>query len=323
MTNLNMNTSIGRYIEDKKGHTGEITYKNYLSEINLFLNFMNENLYNKGEFTERITVNNFDRFLKKFTVTMVNDYKFYLIDPQNGYEPSSVSKKITIMKNFIKFLFDNEYIDKDFSHAIKNVKVPEKKVISLDADEVELLLKNSSNLKGANALRDELIIKLILTCGFRSFEIRELEVGNIDFEKSKVTFRAKRDFEGETTDLPIDSRLLGKIRKYIDVNRKEGVGEHKNILFTTRLGGMLSTQSLIDLIKKRLIECGISEEKASVITTHKLRSSYITFLVRKGVNTLEVQKMARHKSASTTAKYVNVDDKRKVEITNTVFVDLF
>ena len=135
-------------------------------------------------------------------------------------------------------------------------------------------------------------------------------------------FINKRDFDGETTDLAIDSRLLGKIRKYIDVNRKEGVGKHKNILFTTRLGGMLSTQSLIDLIKKRLIECGISEEKASIITTHKLRSSYITFLVRKGVNTLEVQKMARHKSASTTAKYVNVDDKREIEIRNSVFVNL-
>lgn len=316
---LNKNTSIGRYIEDKKGNTDSKTYSNYLTEIKLFLDFMNENLYDKGEFKERITTDNFDKYLDKFTVKMVNDYKFYLIDESTGYEPSSVSKKLTIMKNFIRFLFENEYIDKDFSSAIKNVKVPEKEVISLEAEEVELLLKNLTYLKGANSLRDEIIMKLILTCGFRSAEIRNIKMSNIDFEKGTVTFKAKRDYKNETTTLPIQESLLEKIKKYIAVQRKEGKGDCEDILFTTRLGGKLTTQSLIDLIKKRLLECGISEETASVITTHKLRSSYITYLVRRGVDSLEVQKMARHKSASTTAKYVKVDEKRKREITTNIF----
>ena len=320
MKKLNTKTCIGRYIHNKEGQTGELTRENYLNELDLFVRYMNENLYENGEFTERITIDNFDKFLDKMTIRMVDDYKFFL--KENSLEDTSIKKKITIIKNFVSFLFKKEYISKDFSGDIANVKVSEKEVIALDVEEFDLLLEKLGTFKDREAARDELMLKMILVHGFRSFEIRNIQISNLDFETGLLKFKAKRDFGIEMSEMYIHPKFVEMIKKYIAVNRVEGKEGYEDILFTNRLGRVLSTQGLIDIVKKRLRMSGIAEETVSVITTHKLRSSFVTYLALTNDGTLttfDIQRLARHKSATTTSRYVKVSEKRKAEITNNVF----
>ena len=99
--------------------------------------------------------------------------------------------------------------------------------------------------------------------------------------------------------------------------------EFKDTVFTTKNRTRMSQNSLSNLIKKRCREAGISEDRVKLIAPHRLRATYITSLVEKGLHITIIKQLARHKSINATVRYTGMELDLAKDVANELLNDYY
>lgn len=182
-------------------------------------------------------------------------------------------------------------LNKKFDHSIlPRPKVEQKQPDVLSTEEVQQLINATPNLK------HKAIIALMYSCALRVSEVINLKMRDIDRENNKITIK---NGKGKIDRIVmLDQNLLMILRKYANVY------QIKEYVFEGSKGGKYSATSIQNIVKKGVKKIGLKKN----ISSHSLRHSCLTQLIKDGVDLRTVQKIAGHKNINTTAGYIKIMD---------------
>ncbi len=274
-----------------KAHTKK-TVQNYTNSMNRFLNYLNG---------------------KSLNLQSVEDYQYKLstVGVNNKrWKASSINADIKVIKQFIKYLYKKELIIKDFSHDIELQKERE---VDLEIPDLHILKKiiytgtepNKSKIgiRGDNCLnvqrktnsRDALLF--MLSTGWRLIEIKRLRQEDLYLNNETPSVRInQKGGDQKIVTIPNEAaRILRTIK-------------NRNYIFPV-------TDSHLNHCLKRGCE-KLKIKLRTPLTVHSLRRAFGTNLSNNGANHFLVQKALRHKSITTTQRYIKPSDNQLSRIIN-------
>lgn len=213
--------------------------------------------------------------------------------------PTSIARKMTTIRCFIKYLCFEREVIKSPLEAMPVAKPPKRLPKSLDLEDVKKLLQ-APDVTDPLGLRDRAMLETLYATGLRVSELVGLRVDDLNPRMGFVRCVGKGDKERV---VPLGEIAVHLIEAYMDRARTALTGvERSEYLFLNRYGHPMSRVMFWKIIKKYAIEAGIQK----TITPHTLRHSFATHLLERGADLRSVQEMLGHASIATTQVYTHV-----------------
>ncbi len=147
----------------------------------------------------------------------------------------------------------------------------------------------------AGQLRDLAILMIGVYQGLRVAEICALDRHDVDVESLILTVREGKGAKDRI--LPLHRDVAAVVREYLSSRF-----DTSPALFLSRRGERISTSQVRRMVKAAAAEAGIAKN----VSPHKLRHSFATLLLERGVNIRVVQELLGHSSLETTQIYTHV-----------------
>jgi integrase/recombinase XerD len=238
---------------------------------------------------------------KSVSATTREDIRdFMLHEKDKGLSANSISRNLTALRMFYRFLMRERLIKADVSTYIDSPRLWKKIPDILNIEEVERLIK-APDLGTDQGVRDRAIIETMYATGMRVSEVSNLKLGDVNQDVGFVRCLGKGKKErivplGREAQAAID-RYCGRVRS------KQAKKGSATELFLNRSGKKISRISLWKLIKKYARQAKIKKP----MMPHILRHSFATHLLERGADLRAVQEMLGHASISTTQIYTHLN----------------
>jgi len=227
---------------------------------------------------------------------------------KNNYSNSSINRKISSLKSFHKYLFINKKSMLNTTNLFKSVKQKRKIPLTLNFEEINLIL-NKINIKKSNSLRDKCIISTLYSSGLRVSELLSLSLTNINLDDDVIRVIGKGKKE---RIVPLGKKSKNDLLNYIE-NERPKLARKKNskgYLFLSNRGNALSRKTTWNIVSKHSKTCFPNKN----ISPHTFRHSFASHLLEGGADLRVVQELLGHSSISTTQIYTHVDQTYLKEI---------
>ena len=153
-------------------------------------------------------------------------------------------------------------------------------------------------------------ILLGLKCGLRDQELMHLEFTDLNWEAKTLRVRAKEAWgllpkAWEQRDIPIPDDLLEELRQW----QKDRAGQAMVLGTRNRKPNTKLLRTLKRLVHRTGLNCGRCERcrkrnECQEYTLHRFRRTYLTTLLRNGIDLRTVQAYAGHKDIASTRRYL-------------------
>lgn len=275
------------------------TVRNYISDIRAFAEFLRSKKLAKASPTKEEL-----KAVDKYTL------REYLGSLHENNRPSSISRKLSSIKAFFRFLIKEGYLKKDPTELIQSPKLPKKIPKVMDIDLISELLKVPGD-EGFSANRDSAMMELLYTSGIRVSELVSIDIADIDLTNGLLKVFGKGSKERM---VPLGDKAKGVLKKYIDERgrylSKPGFESQEKAVFLNRSGKRISTRAIGDIIRKHMLAL----HTTCRISPHVFRHTFATHLLDAGADLRAIQEMLGHVSLSTTQKYTHVSTKKLMEV---------
>lgn len=212
-----------------------------------------------------------------------------------NYSESYVAQFVSVFNIVIK-----EVLNRKVKISIPRPKKPSKQPDILSTLEMQKILDSIDNLK------HKTIIALMYSTGLRVSEACALKIEDIDSDNHFISIRnAKGKVDRKVM---LDANVLSLLRDYYKIYKPHG------FLFTGAKGDGYSSRSVQQIITKAALKAKVKKK----ISTHSLRHSCFTQLLKNGVDIRYIQKLAGHKSIGTTAMYLRLSDEDVINIVSPI-----
>jgi integrase len=166
-------------------------------------------------------------------------------------------------------------------------------------DVERLILSTDGNT--ARDIRDQAILRLLATYGFRRGEVSRLRLDDVDWDHDRLLVR--RPKQRGSQEYPLLPSVGDAIARYLQDARPKS--PHREIFLTLRAPIVaLSGDGLYDVVYSRLKALGIASLRRG---PHALRHACAGRLVAQGLSLKEIGDHLGHRSASATRIYAKVD----------------
>jgi len=230
--------------------------------------------------------------------THIRDYIRILSD--GGMAPASISRIISSIRTYYRFLSSENILDENPVLLINNPKLPKRLPDVLSEKEISLII-NAIQESSQFYQRDKAIIELLYSCGIRVTELCNLEMSNLFIDEDLIRVMGKGNKERL---LPLGIRSKKYLDDYIKHSRNSHIKKSgSSFVFVSRNGNQL-TRAMINIILNKWTQA--SGLKKSV-SPHKLRHSFATHLLEGGADLRFVQALLGHSDISTTQIYTHID----------------
>lgn len=211
----------------------------------------------------------------------VREFKAFML--QNGTSPSTI--------NGILCAVDSFFLSKGMQAGkVKRLELPRQAPRALSEDDEKRLLKSLAR----TTLRNRALITLMLHTGLRIAEAAALNVGDLTLtaRTGQVLVRCGKGLKTRTVPLNADAREV--LLLYVTKNTNRG--DHEP-LFLSQKKSRLSVASIDRIIRRLGSTAGIE------LSAHDLRHSFITTLVRSGLDLVLVSELSGHARVETLRNY--------------------
>jgi len=275
------------------------TIKSYLFDLKHFIDFI------VSQYNVKVIEEVRSKHIRGY-ITSLNTYMYnnIIFEKQN----SSINRAISSVKNYFKYLVNNDFIKKDPTKAIIAPKQNKKLPITLTVEEINKILHTFSSTK-KNDIRDKAIVSILYSCGIRVSELINLALTNLFIDDDIIKIFGKGNKE---RIVPIGAIAKNDLIYYINHVRPEYARKtnSKGILFLSNRGIKISRKTIWNIIKNAGIKSGVEKN----ISPHTFRHTFATHLIEGGAGLRVVQELLGHSSISTTQIYTHLDQTYLKEI---------
>lgn len=222
---------------------------------------------------------------------------------REGYEPTSVSRKLSALRVFSNYLVKESGRRAGFAEVLAGPRLRRKLPDVLSIGEMRRLLE--APVEGTPmGNRDRAILELFYSSGLRVSELCGLTLQNADLGEQYLRVFGKGSKE---RIVPLGGPATTAIRNYLAVGRPQLVkAKTGSELFLSQRGGALSRKTIWALVKDYAERAGIEKP----VKPHLLRHSFATHLLGGGADLRAIQEMLGHADISTTQIYAAVEGER-------------
>ena len=267
--------------------------------INQFLNYIKiERVFSLN------TINNyqddlihFNQFLNKQKIKDIkqvnyNHIRKYILQlTQEQLKPRSVSRKISTLRSFYKYLQEENIINNNPLVLISNPKTEKKLPEFLNYIDLEKLL-NAPDINTQEGLRDALILEMLYSTGIRVSELINIKTKDINQKEEQILVTGKGNKERIVF---YGSKCQKLLEKYTYL--------HNQYLFTHNNHKMYP-QDIRNIINKNTKKIGLKIK----VHPHMLRHTFATHMLNEGADLKSVSELLGHENLSTTTIYTHVSN---------------
>ena len=239
------------------------------------------------------------------------------------YKPSSLSRKLSSLKQFYDVLKAEGYIKINPLGNLESFKKIKNLPKSLSEEHLILLLAEAKNnlkkveqnnpAKKMKFLRILTVLEILYSTGMRVSELVSLPLSDFIRLKDLLQIKGKGDvyryvaFNKESKKI-IEMWLLlrSSIEKFL---------ENKYVFPSNNGDGHITRQSIYMDLSELSKSINMNSEK---ISPHKIRHSFATHMLNRGADLRSLQKLLGHADISTTEIYTKVQSKRLSGLVNDI-----
>jgi len=260
-------------------------------------------------FLQRQRVGHLDR------VTEAHMLKFMTSLHKDGLSPRSVTRTLSAIKSFHKFLMGDGIVRVNPVENIDRPKLPRSLPDVLSQPEVDAILNQPAGTphdKRKLWLRDKAILETLYATGMRVSELITLKQSNLLSEEGLVRVFGKGSKE---RIVPIGGSALRWIARYQQEGRNflQKRGKSQDALFLNVRGTAMTRMSIWNIVQEYTSKAGITKD----VHPHTFRHSFATHLLEGGADLRAVQEMLGHSDISTTQIYTHIDREYLKEVHRT------
>ena len=216
----------------------------------------------------------------------------------SGLSPVSVSRKLTSLRMFYKFLVSEGIFDSSPVDLVEMPKLPKSLPKVLSVEEVKNMIDSTTESRSTQ--RDRAILEVLYGCGLRVSELIGLNLGDFEFSEGFVRVLGKGSKERW---IPLGQYAREALIEYIQGERSELVNNRSmKAVFCNLRGKRISRVAVWKIIQKYKLHAGIERE----ISPHTFRHSFATHLLDNGADLRVVQELLGHANLTTTQIYTHL-----------------
>ena len=249
----------------------------------------------------------FEESSGRFSLSKLSDLKIlrsYLSEQSEKYSRSTVCRRLSVIKGFLKYLHREGYVEKNIAKLIAQPKSQDKLPKILKPEEVIRLIEGIQAVT-LRQKRIKAVIELLYSTGIRISELAGLTHEKVDFWASTVTVIGKGDKERV---VPMGRHCRTALKDYIDSMPSIQKRGPQTPLFLNKDGEAISIRSMQRNLREYAVET--LGTTGLEVSPHTLRHSCATHLLARGAGLREIQELLGHESLVTTQKYTQVDAER-------------
>lgn len=245
----------------------------------------------------------FSEFLDKWGIERPADLRpehlnlFMMAERERGINVNSVSRNLSAIKHFYKFLVIDGHLKKDVLAGVDSPKLWKRLPDVLHWREVERLL-DSPSLESSQGWRDRAVLEVMYATGARASEAVSLKIGDVNLDDGYVRCHGKGNKE---RIVPLGTKACEVLNRYLNESRPKFDKGGSETVFLTRSGRPLRREDVWRIVKAHAKRAGIKE-----ISPHGLRHSFATHLLERGADLRSVQEMLGHANIATTQTYTHI-----------------
>ena len=222
------------------------------------------------------------------------DVSDYIIERrEHGLTVESTNRHLAAIRTFYKYMMKKGYVQLNPSENIEGGKRKQSLPQPVDYEDIELMFSLIDNL------RDTVLLEILYGTGARRFEVAELKVKDVNFNRGYIKFLGKGSKE---RIVPINKAALALIKELADQHNSKW-------LFPSRKNKAkpISRRRINEIVQYWVKKAGLEDKN---ITPHKFRHSFCSHLYQNGADLKTIQDLAGHSKADTTQVYTKVSNKR-------------
>ena len=278
-----------RHIRSQRG-LSENTERGYMADLQAFREYLGR---------EELALTDMDR-------ATLRAYLAWLAAPPRdggkGYARVSVSRKLTVLRAFYRFLVQEGLFRSTPVPSGRSFRLKVSKTLpTFLAHREAARLMDAPDEDTPVGLRDKAILELLYSCGVRLAEIHDLDLPDVKFSERTALVRGKGNKERQVIfGRPSEQAL----QRYLDEARPLLLGETRphQALFLNRYGQRLSRRSYEKLVRQYSVASGGRDD----VHPHTLRHTFATHMLEGGADLRVIQELMGHSSPSTTQLYTHI-----------------
>ena len=232
---------------------------------------------------------------------------FIELEKEKGFSENTVSRRLSTLRQFYKFLVIEGKIGESPCKGIKNFKTKTLLPRLLSQEDVSKLLSSSGRV-GKNKIeksRNKALLEILYGSGLRVSELVSLRKSLFYGNPKLILIKGKGRKE---RIVPISVKSKHSIRKYLKlIDESKNAIYRSDFLFPSRSkSGFLNRERFFLIIKEIALHAGLDTNK---ISPHKIRHAFASHLLENGADLRVIQTLLGHKNLTTTEIYTHILDK--------------
>ncbi len=276
-----------RYLDSEKGASFN-TRRAYKGDIDAFVTFVEQSEY---EVIDHHTV------------------RAYIVNIYKGLKKASLSRKVSSIKVFFKFLKKKGYIEENTALVVRNPKVEKHLPKFYTIDEMFHFLDYLPK-EGWLNMRNRAIFELMYSTGMRAQEVLSINIEELHLDGMWLMVKGKG---GKERIVPFGEKAKKEVEEYIRAMKDLFGRQATNPvgpLFVNVHGQRLSYRGLLKIMKKHQLKAQLFKH----LGLHGIRHSFATHMLDNGADLRSIQELLGHSKLSTTQKYTHVSIDKLMEI---------
>ena len=271
-----------KYIKYQRNYS-ELTITNYINDLNFYKKYIEEK---KVPFLE-VDYSFIRGFFKK--------------KKKIKYSKNTISRKVSSIRSFYKYLARNDYIAYNPFSLTKGPKKDKLLPKFLYYNELEQLFE-ACNLEELSGIRDRLLLEVLYATGMRIGELEKVKLEDINMDDNSIKILGKGskerivyfgEYAKEILDMYLDKR-----------------NDNCEYLFVNNKGENLKARDARYIIDKLVKKASLNTK----VSPHMIRHSFATHLLNEGCDLLSVQELLGHESLRATQIYTHVTNDRLKDV---------
>jgi integrase/recombinase XerD len=249
---------------------------------------------------------------KPIKLLSFRDFEYYKTERLKTVCRTTVNIELRVMKAIFNYVIKLGYMQANPVVGVKQFSIPQKEKLSFSPQELQQLLTAIDNTVIKN------IVMFALFTGCRITEILNVQYKNIDLNHRCIDIVNKPDFKtktGKVRRIPISEQLYDLLVSNLEIDNITLKPE--KYLFPSSRTEKYDKDFISKKFKRYIRKAGLSDK----FHFHCLRHTFITYLIKSGVNLNYVKELAGHTNINTTMGYIHIETEDLREAVNMIKID--